>query len=147
MAGVFVSYNIVSLTRFNEKNVSLLRGLAWCSSGLADLRVTDALSYLAEESFEKVAGTGPWASRAGNAAIWALGQMPGGVGVGPLARLRTRLRGRSALKLIAASIEAAAKSAGMTVDELEDLAVPTGGLGADGTRRETFGEAVLAAEG
>ena len=66
--------------------------------------------------------------------------MPGGIGVGALARLRTRLRDRGALKLIAAAIESAAKASGMTVDELEDLAVPTGGLDADGTRPETFGE-------
>ena len=95
---------------------------------------------MTEAAFSNVRERGAWAKSAGNAAIWALGQMPGGVGVGPLARLRTKLRDRGALKLIASSIEAAAQNAGMTVDELEDLAVPTGGLDADGTRRETFGE-------
>jgi len=94
---------------------------------------------MTQTAFTSVVGYGTGAVRAGNAGIWALGQMPGGVGVGPLARLRTRLRDRGALKLIAAAIESAAKASGMTVDELEDLAVPTGGLEADGTRRESFG--------
>lgn len=78
-------------------------------------------------------------TKVGNAGIRALGQMPGGAGVGALATLRTKLRDRGALKLIAAAIESAAKASGMTVDELEDLAVPTGGLDTDGTRMETFG--------
>ena len=78
-------------------------------------------------------------TKVGNAGIRALGQMPNGMGVGALAALRTRLRDRGALKLIAAAIEAAAKASGMTVDALEDLAVPTGGLDAGGVREETFG--------
>ena len=65
--------------------------------------------------------------------------MPKGMGVWPLAKLRTRLRDRGALKLIAAAMESAATASGMTVDEMEDLAVPTGGLDAEGRRTETFG--------
>ena len=128
------------LNGISEKNITILKGLAWYSAASNSPELARALSHLTEAAFSNVPERGAWAKSAGNAAIWALGQMAGGVGVGPLARLRTRLRDRSALKLIAASIEAAAQNAGMTVDELEDLAVPTGGLDADGTRHETFGE-------
>jgi hypothetical protein len=124
----------------SEKNISILKGLAWYSSISDSPELARALGHFGEAAFGNVRERGAWAKSAGNAAIWALGQMPGGVGVAPLARLRTKLRDRGALKLIASSIEAAAKNAGMTVDELEDLAVPTGGLDADGTRQETFGE-------
>jgi hypothetical protein len=124
----------------SEKNISILKVLTWYVSTDDDAELARSLGHIADIAFQNIPGYGPCAKSAGNAAIWALGQMPGGVGVGPLAHLRTRLRDRSALKLIAASIEAAATSAGMTVDELEDLAVPTGGLDADGMRRETFGE-------
>lgn len=123
----------------SEKNVSLLKGLAWYASTGEAPELARGLAHMTQTVFTNVAGYGTGAMRAGNAGIWALGQMPNGVGVGPLARLRTRLRDRGALKLIAAAIEAAAKASGMSVDELEDLAVPTGGLEADGTRRETFG--------
>ncbi len=124
----------------SDKNIVLLKGLAWYASLCPTPQMARAVGHLTQAAFTSVVGYGTWATKAGNAGIWALGQMPGAVGVGPLARLRTRLRDRGALKLIAAAIETAAKSAGMTVDELEDLAVPTGGLDADGTRREEFGE-------
>ncbi len=123
----------------SEKNIVLMKGLAWYTSQCPTPEMARAVGLMTQAAFTSVVGYGTWATKAGNAGIWALGQMPSGVGVGPLARLRTRLRDRGALKLISSAIEAAAKSAGMTVDELEDLAVPTGGLDADGTRREEFG--------
>lgn len=134
--------------RSSEKNQALLKGLSWYAAASASPEVMRGLAHMTQIAFSTVvtqtafsdySTRGPWATKVGNAGIWALGQMPGGIGVGPLARLRTRLRDRGALRLIAAAIEAAAKSADMTVDELEDLAVPTGGLEADETRRETFG--------
>jgi len=127
------------MSHISEKNISLLKGLAWYAAASDHAEVARGLGHMTQAAFTSVAGYGTTASRAGNAGIWALGQMPSGIGVGPLARLRTRLRDRGALKLIAAAIESAAKAAGMTVEELEDLAVPTGGLEGDGTRRETFG--------
>ena len=128
------------MSRISEKNIAILKGLAWYAAPVADAELARALAHLTVEAFQNVRERGAWAKTAGNAAIWALGQTPGGIGVGPLAALRTKLRDRSALKLIAASIQTAAASSGMSVDELEDLAVPTGGLDADGARRETFGE-------
>lgn len=128
------------LNRISEKNIAILKGLAWYAAGDDSAELARALGHMTQAAFTNVPNRGAWAKSAGNAAIWALGQMPNGVGVGPLARLRTRLQDRGALKLIASSIEAAAKNAGMTVDELEDLAVPTAGLDGNGARRETFGE-------
>lgn len=137
----FVMYHGSAESRINERNVSLLKGLAWCCASFSEPEILRAVAHLAEVAFDKIPGAGAWASRAGNAAIWALGQMPNGVGVGPLAALRTKLRDRGALKQIAAAIESAAARTGMTTDALEDLAVPTAGLDAGGTRRETFGDA------
>ncbi|MBV9848370.1 MAG: DUF4132 domain-containing protein [Armatimonadetes bacterium] len=128
------------LKRISEKNITILKGLAWYAAASDDAELARALGHLTEAAFSHVRERGAWAKSAGNAAIWALGQMPEGVGVGPLARLRTRLRDRGALKLIEAAIASAARTAGMSVDELEDLAVPTAGLDADGKRREAFGE-------
>lgn len=127
------------LSRISEKNNSLLKGLAWYSASSEQPDVARGLAKMTQAAFTNIVGYGPMATRAGNAGIWALGQMPGGTGVGALATLRTRLRDRGALKLIAATIESAAKASGMTVDELEDLAVPTGGLDMEGARTETFG--------
>ncbi len=128
------------LSRISEKNIAILKGLAWYAADMPSAELARALGHMAETAFQSIRERGAWAKTAGNAAIWALGQMPNGVGVGPLARLRTKLRDRSALKLIASSMEQAAAKSGMTVDELEDLAVPTGGLNVEGIRQETFGE-------
>jgi len=125
--------------RISERNISLLKGLAWCASTGDSPELARAVAYMVQAAFAGATGYGARAARAGGAGLWALGRMSGGVGVGPLARLRTRLRDRTALKVVANAIESAAKAAGMTVDELEDLAVPTGGLGADRTRPESFG--------
>ena len=131
-----------------HKNQTLLKGLLWYSvmgsspeivRGLAHMTQIGFTSLEARAAFSQYTERGPYSTKLGNAGIWALGQMPGGAGVGALATLRTRLRDRGALKLIAAAMESAAKASGMTVDELEDLAVPTGGLDADGVRTETFG--------
>ena len=131
-----------------HKNQILLKGLAWYATlstfpeivrGLAHMTQTAFTTIVTQAAFSQYTDRGTYSAKLGNAGIWALGQMPGGIGVGALAALRTRLRDRGALKLIAAAIESAAKASGMTVEELEDLAVPTGGLDTDGTRTETFG--------
>ncbi|BDI30625.1 hypothetical protein CCAX7_26760 [Capsulimonas corticalis] len=126
--------------RSDEKNITLLKGCAWMLAESDSREAARGLGHLAEAGFRSIPGSGPWAPRAGNAAIWALGQMPEGLGVPALTRLRTRLRDRNALKLIASSIESAAAKAGLTVDELEDISVPTGGLDASGVRHDAFGE-------
>ena len=131
-----------------HKNQKLLKGLIWYAAssaspeiarGLAHISQIGFTSIVTQAAFSQYTERGTYSTKLGNAGIWALGQMPGGIGVGPLAKLRMRLRDRGALKLIAA-IESAAKSSGMTVDELEDLAVPMGGLDADETRFEKIGE-------
>ncbi len=123
----------------SEKNITLLKGLAWYAAGSGDTNVAFALSHMVAASFTSIRERGIWAARAGSAGIWALGQMPGGIGIKALATLRTQLKDRGALKLIAAAVKPAAKASGMTVDEFEDLAVPTSGMDADGTRTETLG--------
>lgn len=131
-----------------ERNQTLLKGLVWYTAvstspeivrGLAHMTQIAFTTIVTQAAFSQYTDRGTYSAKLGNAGIWALGQMPGGIGVGALATLRTRLRDRGALKLIAAAIESAAKASGMTVDEMEDLAVPTGGLDAEGTRTETFG--------
>lgn len=130
------------LACISEKNNTILKGLAWYAAASDSTELARALAHLTEAAFSNVRERGAWAKSTGNAAIWALGTMTcAETAVGQLAALRTKLRDRGALKLIESSIASAAEKAGMSVNDLEDLAVPTGGLGTDGTRQETFGEA------
>ena len=60
--------------------------------------------------------------------------------VGQLGRLKTKVTFRTALNQIEKGLETAAKRAGVTKADLEDLSVPTYGFDQTGTRREAFGE-------
>ncbi len=153
-AAVSLEYN-TALKKFQQhqesvarRNQPLLQGLIWGAARSAAPEIARGLAHTAQlgftpvttqAAFSQFAERGAFSEKLGNAAIWALGQMPGGAGVGTLSLLRTRLRDRGALKRIAGAIESAAAASGISADALEDLAVPTGGLGADGVRTEIFG--------
>ena len=135
----------------SEKNVTLLKGLAWACATRPDPQVARALAKTAEACLRKIPGIGPWAQRASSAAVQALSMMPCDEGAAHLGRLKTRVAYRPMFKVIEKALEAAAKRAGMTKQDLEDLAVPTLGFDTDGTRREKFGDyaatATLAPDG
>ena len=120
--------------------MSLLKGLAWMCADFKETEVARALAKLIEAGLRKQPGVGPWAVRAVNAAIWALTEMNSPEAVGQLSRLKTKVTFRTALNGIEKGLEIAAKRAGVTKADLEDLSVPTYGFDLSGTRREAFGE-------
>ena len=71
--------------------------------------------------------------RVGNACLYALSAMPGTESVAQLSRLKSRVEHPSALKQIEKALGTAASRAGVTPEDLEEMAVPTCGLGADGS--------------
>ncbi len=129
----------------SDLNISLLKGLAWMCADFSETEVARALSKLIEGGLKKLPGLGPWAVRAVNAAIWALTEMNTPDAVAELSRLKTKVTFRTALNQIEKGLEAAAKRAGVTKADLEDLGVPAYGFDLTGTRREAFGEAAGAA--
>lgn len=124
----------------SDRNISLLKGLAWCCGGRQEPEMARALARLAEGALKKLPGTGPWAVRAASAAVWALGEMEGEESVAALCRLRLKVTHRGTLQQIEKAVEAAAKKRGMTREDLEDMAVPTYGFEQSGDRLESFGE-------
>lgn len=123
-----------------DANGDLLRGLAWCASLEEDLELARALTSLGATAFKTVPGVGPRALKVGNAAVWALGAMPGREGVVQLSILRARVKTRSAQLAIEKALRAAAERAGISPEDLEEIAVPTHGLTELGLRQETLGE-------
>lgn len=87
-------------------------------------------------------GVGPLCLRLGNAALWALGDIADRNSTLQLARLKAKVKLPSAQKSIAKALTTAAKKAGVTLEELEELAVPDFGFTAVGQRREGLGNAV-----
>ncbi|MBC7806401.1 MAG: DUF4132 domain-containing protein [Akkermansiaceae bacterium] len=128
-----------TISKHTDRNVGILKGLAWASAGRDEPEIARALGKMAAVCFTKIPGQGSWAVRAASAAIYALGDSPGNPEAVPaLSRLRTRVAHRPTLAVIERTLETVAKRQGVTKDDLEDLSVPTYGLDADGTRRETF---------
>lgn len=123
----------------SETNAAILRGLAWLSRLGETRRIAARVATAAVRCYAKVPGTGPRAVGVGNACLYALATLDPLERVGHLQTVRHRVTYRPAHKLVDAALEDAARRAGMSRDNLEDLTVPTFGL-EDGRYRETVGE-------
>ena len=82
----------------NEQHMDILKGLTWCCTFYESDAIAKAINRLAISAYKKVPGIGPRATRVGNACVYALGEIPGMVGVYQLALLKVRVNFRTALK-------------------------------------------------
>ena len=124
---------------YSDRNISILKGFAWACAGRTEPEIARALEKMAVGCLAKVPGTGPWAVRAANAAVYALAESPDNPEAVPsLARLKSKIIYRPVLAQIEKALDAAAQRQGVSKDDLEDLSVPTYGLTENGVRRETF---------
>ncbi len=121
-------------------NGDILKGLVWACNRFDDAEVARALSALAVSSYRRLRGQGPRAAKIGNACFWALGSMPSAEGLAQLSILKAKIKGASPQKAIASAISSAAKRAGMSSEQVEELSIPTYGLDAGGTKTYTFGD-------
>lgn len=122
----------------------MLKGILWLCADQDDAEIARAVSKLVKDSFRKIPGHGARLARVGNAGMWALGQMPGMHGAAQLAILKTRLKLPIIQKQIAAAFDETAKRLNLSASEIEELVVPTYGLGENGqpvgVRVEEFNE-------
>lgn len=131
------------LLMMEQRNLDALRGLVWLCAADESREMARAFGGLAVAFYRKIPRVGPRSARIANAAIWALGQMPGQHGMVQLAMLKTRVRLPAAQKQIEASIARAAERVGLPPDEIEELLVPTYGLDEVGLRRELLGDVTV----
>ncbi len=115
-------------TLIHEEHSDLLRGLVWCTSLVDDEDLIAAVGAAADACFHKIAWIGPRSPKIGNSCLFALSQQTNLKAVGELSRLKTRVKHASAKKQLGKSLDAAADRAGMSAEELEEVAVPTCGL-------------------
>ena len=123
-------------------NTDIIKGLVWLCSKSDDPEIARSLTALAVSTYKKIPGSGPRAGKVGNACFWALGNMPGSEGVAQLSILKLKIKTNTAQKVIANSLESAAKRTGITAEEIEEMSVPSYGLEEVGLRRDDFGEVV-----
>lgn len=130
----------------SDVNGTLIKGLVWTASLVEDEKLVTLVYELAEFSFRKVPGHGPGSAKVGNAAVYALGALPGIEAISRLTALKSRVKYAQAQALIEKSLERAAQERGLSVDALEELAVPTHGLDRDGQLRRALGNYTAVAE-
>lgn len=123
-----------------DHHASMLKGLCWMAVLTGSDAVCSALAELALASYRRVPGQGPRLVRVGNAAVYALGQIPGRGSIGQLAMLRIKVKYGQAQKQIEKALDAAAEREGLPRDEIEEIAVPSYGLGSVGLAREAIGD-------
>jgi hypothetical protein len=128
----------------DDTNADILRGLVWLCAGEEHSDLAREIGKLAISAYRKVPGLGPRCVRLGNACVWALGQMPGQVGLAQLALLKAKVKFGTAQKGIETAFTAAAKRSGLSRSEIEELSVPAYGLEAVGKRQETLGDFTVA---
>lgn len=121
-------------------NEALLRGLVQACSQSVDPRIPLAIAEIALAASKKVPGIGARAPVVANGAVCALGVVPEGRGVAALLRVREKNRSATTKKLIERTLSEAAKRAGLSVVDLEEISIDTFGLDASSRRELPLGD-------
>jgi hypothetical protein len=133
------TYNYTSYDYISSVNADMVKGIIWACSHFHDNTTIQTIAALAERAFKKIPGKGPTAASVGNACLYYLYKSKGLDGVGQLSRLKLRIKQNSTQNLIEKYLQAAAEEQGVTVHEIEDMAVDDGGL-ENGSRIFLFDE-------
>lgn len=123
-----------------EPNTDLIKALIWMAILFQGDRLTAFLGRFCETCYKKVPGWGARSMKLGNACLYALGQM-GERGVAELVRVRGRMKYVQARQQLEKALAGAAERAGLSVADLEEIALPDFGLGGDGSLTEMLGDA------
>jgi hypothetical protein len=128
-------------TLIHDTYSDLLRGLVWCTSLVEDETLIGQVGDAADACFKKVPMFGPRSSKIGNACLHALSALKHPAAAAQLGRLKTRAKHASVKKQLGKAFDSAAEKAGLTAQELEELAVPNFGLTAVGELKKPLGDA------
>lgn len=124
----------------SEESGDCLRGLIWMTALAPEASLESELGDAGERCFKKLPGHGPLSVKAGNACLHVLSRAGSLRAVTELGRLQARAKHQSIRALIDKALRTAAERMGMEVADLEELAVPSFGLDANGTRSERLGD-------
>ncbi|MDH5558223.1 MAG: hypothetical protein OEZ03_12775, partial [Alphaproteobacteria bacterium] len=123
-----------------EPNADMLKGMIWAAAQIGGDSLAVAIGRFCETCYKKVPGWGARSMKLGNACLYALGQM-GERGVAELVRVRGRMKYVQARQQLEKALTGAAERAGLSVIDLEEIALPDFGLGPDDTLTEILGDA------
>lgn len=109
-------------------NSDMLKGFVWSCVHFHDKSTLFNIAKLADRTFRKIPGKGPAAAAVGNACLFTLANSKGLDGVGHLSRLKLRIKQSSTQALIEKYLQEAATAQGVSIHEIEDMAVDDYGL-------------------
>lgn len=132
-------YNYTSHEFFANSNVDILKGLLWISEPLISAKYLQLLGKLLDKTQEKIPGKGPCALGLGNTCLYLFSQANNLEGIAQLSRAKLRVKQSNTVALIEKYLNEAAEKQGITISELEDLAVDDFGL-IDASTSFSFGE-------
>ncbi|MEO6454896.1 MAG: hypothetical protein ABIN97_12520, partial [Ginsengibacter sp.] len=122
------NYTYTSSEFIAAPNVDMIKGFVWLCVHFHDKATLYNIASLADRSYRKIPGKGPAAASIGNAALYVLANSKGLDGVGHLSRLRLRIKQSSTQNLIEKYLYKAAEQQGVSIHEIEDMAVDDYGL-------------------
>ena len=111
-----------------ESNDAWLKGLIWTCALVENADIVSALGAALRGAFKKRGRAGVRSQKVGNACIWVLGQRDESEAASHLVVAKNRVKNGSVVKTLQRAIETVAERAGMTPEDLEELAVPDFGL-------------------
>ena len=117
------------------------KGAVWSLALSHQPEMAVAIGDFALACLRKIPMLGAVSQKVGFSCVQALGAMECNEAVSQLARLRAKVKYSVAQRLIEKCLNEAAERSGLTVDELEDFAVPSYSLDAEGKTELTIGDA------
>lgn len=122
------SYTHHEHTYITNANIDTVKGLVWMCAHFHDTKTINNIANLAIKSYKKLPGVGPTAAALGNACFYTLYKSKGLDGIGQLSRLKVKIKHSMALKTIDKYLLLSAKEKGISIQEIEDIAIDDFGL-------------------
>lgn len=107
-----------------SSNTPVVKGLVWVLSTLETEELDDILENLLTRCFQTIPGMGPRSAATGNACIYTIASRKSLPSVALLNRVRSKIKQRSARKLIDKYISETATALEISVADLEDFSIP-----------------------
>ena len=115
------SYNTTEF--IDQVNIDMIKGIVWSMVFFFDKTTLFNIAQLADRTYRKIPGKGPACMAVGNACLYVLANVRGMDGIGHLSRLRLRIKQANTQSTIEKYLEEAAKEQGVSLHEIEDMAV------------------------
>jgi uncharacterized protein DUF4132 len=123
-----------------DPNEDAVRGLIWMLSTTDRATIASRLGQYCELCFKKIPMIGARSTKLGNGAIQALASMGTAHAIAELTRLKSRVRYPLVVRRMEAALADLASRLNVGAEELEEMALPTYDLSADGERRLPVGD-------